>query len=157
MPVFMDTVIARVVSHQAVCSPHQVFTLLMFSFCSHLKWLHCFCFSPLAAVVLICCTLIGTHTLSLAAYFSTELPVWRLQPLLFLLISQKSWLLLHITEVANMSSGVDNEMNKMKMLKWLLCPEPFKQKPTIWHSHKPNRTLLQKELLYKYLLICNYM
>ncbi len=148
MPVFMDTVITRAVSHQTVCSPHQLFLLPLFPFCSYLKWLHCFCFSPLAAVVLIHCTLIGTHTLSLAAYFSTELPVWRLQSLLFVLINQKSWLLLHIMGVVHMSCGKHNEMKEnVKKLKLVLCPKLFKQKRIICHSHKPNRTLFERTVL----------
>lgn len=157
MPVFVDTVIARVVSHQTVCSPHQLCTLRLFSFSSHLKWLHCFCFSPLAAVTLIRCTLIGTHNLSLAVYFSKELPVWRLQPLLFLLINHKSRVLLHFMGVVLMSSGEYNDMkDNLKKLKWALCPKTFKQRCIICHSRQPEH-FFWKELLYKPMIIYNYM
>lgn len=46
----------------------------------HHKWPLWFSFSPLAAAVVIYCTLIGSRTLSPAVRFGTQSPIWRLQP-----------------------------------------------------------------------------
>lgn len=90
--------------------------------------------------------------------FGSKLPVWRLQPLLFLLINQKSCLLLYITGVVNMSGGEDNEMKENgKTLKWVLCPEPFKHKPTFMALTRAKQNTFREELLYKQKLICNYV
>lgn len=81
MRVFRSTLIARVVSHQAV--PHQHAALHLFFSATYLLSRRCFCCSPLARVTLTRWPLIGGHNFSLEAYFSKEWPVWRLQPVLF--------------------------------------------------------------------------
>lgn len=36
-------------------------------------------------------------------------------------------------------------------------PQPFKQRRIITHLHKPGRTVLGKQLLYKHMVIWNYV
>lgn len=59
--------------HLIVCSPQQLFAVLLVSCCLHLLRVKCFCLSPLALVLHIYCTFIGTHILLSRVCFNAVL------------------------------------------------------------------------------------
>ena len=57
-----------------------------------------------------------------------------------------------------MSCGEHNEMEEnVKKAETSAVPQPFKQRCIITHLNKPSRTVLGRQLLFKHIVIWNYM